>query len=71
MPIDRETAHQDLAALSVAAAELIEDVHTDLVMTLPETAQSHAARVVQLKKLVEGLQRLLEAAQALVDQQES
>lgn len=70
MAIDRETAEQGLAGLSVAAAELIEASHDVLVTALPDDELERAERFAALRRLGLDLVALAEAAGVLVRRQQ-
>lgn len=64
--VSDEVIEDGLAALSVAAAELIEDLHDELVMILPRDPQARRARLRRLRKLGAELLALGEAGLVLL-----
>lgn len=64
--VSDEVIEDGLAALSVAAAELIEDHHDELVTILPRDLQARRARIQRLRKLGADLLALGEAGMVLL-----
>jgi hypothetical protein len=64
--IGDEVMTSGLAALSVAAAELIEDHHDELVTTLPESPAAQRVRMERLRQLGADLQALAEGGLVLL-----
>ena len=64
--IDEGVVTAGLSALFVAAAELIEDHHDELVMLLPQSASEKHLRVERLQKLGADLQALGMAGSVLL-----
>lgn len=64
--IDDEVMTSGLAALSVAAAELIEDHHDELVTVLPDATAGRRALMERLGRLGADLQTLAAAGSVLL-----
>lgn len=65
--ISDEVRRDGLAALSVAAAELIEDHHNELVTILPDDPKSQFRLMQRLRRLGTDLTALAEAGFVLVE----
>ena len=63
--IDKNVLEKGLAALSVAAGELLEDNQDELVMALPKAKAQRQARFKRLAVLATDLRTLAEAAAVL------
>jgi hypothetical protein len=68
--IDREVVDKGLAALSVAAGELIEDLHDKLVSTLPTGRSERRQHFEELDQLGAALSALASAGAALMSNSE-
>lgn len=68
--VSDEVIEDGLAALSVAAAALLEDLHDELVTILPRDAHAKIARMQRLRNLGADLLALGEAGLVLVDHRE-
>lgn len=64
--IGEEVSTAGLSALFVAAAELIEDHHDELVSVLPQSAAERKMRVERLRQLGSNLQALADAGSVLI-----
>lgn len=68
--VSDEVIRDGLAALSVAAAELVEDHHDELVSRFPDDPEVQRERMHRLRRLGSDLLALAEAGRVLLDGRE-